>query len=259
MQRGLRRLFGARSSPPDATARERLEARLEARVAQRRGSDHRVGAPRRWAFATRLAVGATVAAAVTVGACQVPTEVELDMGLRVDLRVEPGPNTEAQLETLGANLERVMSATRKPGATRHVARVDMRVMLEEREGMPPRMVVTIDMWATGLDEVTVIDTITETLPRADVTDVHRVEGSVHTTVGDRFAHELFDVDLDAENVEEARARILADLEARGLADGAQVEVTDEDGHRKVEVRVRQGHGGPAEKSAAPRHENPAAP
>lgn len=246
LRRRLSRLLSARPTKADPSRREELARRLERRVAQLDEPEH-VGGVRAlvWVLATRLAVATAAFVALGVVACSLPTEVDVDLGLRVQLSFTDVDDPSAQLERLGVALEGMSRAgiERGPAAAGpHEVRVEVHarvVEIEDEAGaVTRRSEATVHLWAENLDEATVIDTIEAAAPAATVVDIEGVAGPVETTMGDRFAHELFDADLDEMDVEQARRRILADLEARGLADGAEVKVSDADGHRRVEVRVR---------------------
>lgn len=235
----LGRLLGARPSSADPAGARRLRTRLEARVEAKSSAS----GWRAMTLATRLAVAAVAVAGVTVGACQMRAEVDVDMGLRVTLELVPAQDTEAQMRDLGAALEELTAQSRPPAATEHLARVEIRAELHDSsaaQSSTPRLRVTLDLWAPGLREADVVSTVEATLPEAEIQDLQRIEGAVQTTVGDRFAHELFDAELDSEDVAAAKTRILADLEARGVdTRDAQVEIRDHDGHREIEVRVQR--------------------
>lgn len=243
----LARLLGARPSSPDRAARHRLAEHLEARVAANGAARARGrSSARSWrglALATRLAVASVIAVGVTVGACQMPAEVDVDMGLRVVVQLPVTDEVETQMRALGAALDELATDSRPPAAKRHDARVEIQARTRAADGDEDAMLsVTVDLWAAGLREADVVATVEDALPTAEIQDIQRIEGSVRTTLGDRFAHELFDTELDTDDVEAAKARILSDLEARGIeAKDASVEIRERDGHREIEVRVEQRH------------------
>lgn len=248
----MRRLATSRRHPPDPGRRDELRTRLEARVVSM-GEESRESGWSGWTgltLAARLAVATAGVVALGVGACALPTEVDMDLGMRVELAFDDPEAGAAALEDVARALERM---TEGRGATAAApVRVEIQASMTELRdgegGVERRLTATVDLWAPALDEAAVIEVIERAGDGVWVEGVQRVEGPVETTMGARLGHEVFDLDLDDASVEEARRRILEDLEARGLAEHAEVHVSDENGHRRVEVRVSD-----VKKEVAPGH------
>ena len=231
----LRTLLGARPRVEDAHAsaarRDALEARLLAEHQRRyvntsnpssASGSRRVARAGRLALVGRLALASVALTVAGVAACQIPVDVELALGYRFVFDVPA--DDPARAEALGRELE----ATGAEG-------IEMRI---HHDG-GPTMEATMTVWGTSLDADAIAAVIAE--QGLEVRGVEPLEGEVRTTWGDRIGHDLFDLelDLDAMDVDEARRAILDQLAAQGFAGEAEVHVEDQDGHRRVEIRLRE--------------------
>lgn len=185
---------------------------------------------RRWRRLGGLALGG----ALLAGACVVPTDYELAMGMRMVVTLIGSPHS-FDPEALGRQLES------------EFAPAQMRIMVAASSGAPegvqaPReLKITLDL-VGDLDPDAVERSARAHFPalrEADI-EVQALDGTVHGTLGGLISERTFGLKLDRGSVEETRARILEELAAQGLEGTATIEIQDEetlDGHRR-EVRVR---------------------
>ncbi|MBL4684742.1 MAG: hypothetical protein JKY37_09155 [Nannocystaceae bacterium] len=233
----LRRLY-PEPPQPDAAVREALEAELlrsiSGRAAPSRSAVSRAGLLRRWL------VGGALTSAALVGACVVPADYELSVGHRIVVSLD-GHEHDFDPEALARHLEgrfefdeiRVMVAVSKS---------------DSGAGEVRRMQLAMDL-VGGADIEAVEVSMLERFPvlaDADI-DIEALDGTVHGTFGGMLSERTLGLRLDTASVEETRARILAELAARGLEGRAKVEITDEytpSGHRReVRVEVQAQHVG----------------
>ncbi|MEM6990043.1 MAG: hypothetical protein AAF721_06085 [Myxococcota bacterium] len=216
----LRRLYSP-APKADPAVRDALEAKLLAGM--RPASSNR----RRWL------VGLTIGGAVLAGACVAPTDYEVSVGHRIVLTWDSG-EPDLDPEALARHVEESFELD------------EMRVMvaMSRREGdAEPVSELRVAMDLVGKPNIAEIEaSMFEHFPAladADI-DVERLDGTVHGTLGGMLSERALGLHLDRASVEETRARILAELAARGLQGEATIEIEDEHtatGHRR-EVRVR---------------------
>ncbi len=218
----LRRLYPA-PTRPDPAVRDALEADLMRSMSTRAADRPR----RRWLL------GGALGAAALVGACAVPTDYELSVGHRIMLTMDAS-QVDFDPEALAKHLEdnfaldelRVMVAVSKRGPDPDAA-AELRVAMD----------------VVGRADITEIEaSMVETFPvlsEVDI-DIEALDGTVHGTLGGMLTERALGLHLDRRSVDETRARILAELAARGLDGSATVEIEDEETPfgRRREVRVR---------------------
>lgn len=232
----LRRLLGASPAPAqtgDTTAsRDALEERLaglhEAQYGARRSGGGPVSPWPGLTLAARLAIAGVAFTVAGLAACQIPVDVELELGRRLVFQVPSGPDAMRTIEALGRDLER------RTGAEQ----IEMRI----HHFGGPMMEARLDVWGENLDPAAVEAVLAEyDFTADDVADLS-LEGTVRTTWGDRLGHDLLDLDLDLDSMDvaEARRQIIEHLEAEGVHGTMDVRVEDDDdGHRRVEIRVEE--------------------
>ena len=232
----LRRLFGARPTDPaperEAARRDALEDRLASLHERQYGGRRSGGGPvSPWpglTLAARLAIAGVAMTVAGLAACQIPVDVELELGRRLVFQVPAGADAMQIIEALGRDLEL------RTGAEK----IEMRV----HHFGGPTMEARLDVWGENLDPAEVEAVLADyDFTTEDVQDLS-LEGKVRTTWGDRLGHDLLDLDLDLDsmNVAEARRQIIEHPEAEGVRGTMDVRVEDdEDGHRRVEIRVEE--------------------
>lgn len=211
------------TAPPAA-----LEQELMARHA-RRWPAPATGRLRAFARAHRWALAGGCGALVAAAACQVPLDYDRDFGASVRCEAahvavfDGGP-----ARGLADRLQAITGATQ----------VTVRVAGEDDGAASLR----IDLWGAeaglvGAELLAQVEAEAR-LPAASCT-VEPLVGTVHGTLGGRLGLELFDFELlDHDDAEEARARILEHLEARGLKGDAKVEISDRgDGRREIKIQI----------------------
>jgi len=219
----LRRLYSA-PSRPDPVVRDALEAKLMASLP----SHPKTAAPRRG----RWAVGFALGTAALVGACVVPADYELSMGHRmvVQLQMSCGEfNPEALAMHVKTEFE--------------VRQMMVGVHCAVRQGEPDsdgEVQLVMDL-VGDLDVNAGEASLVENFPElADASiDVEELDGTVHGTLGGLLSTRALGFELDHQSAEETRARIIAELAARGISGATTVEIEHEITPlgRRVEIRV----------------------
>ncbi len=239
----LRRLLGARpraAAPQGESVRrnaleERLAAAHERQYGERRSGGGPVSPWPGLTLAARLAIAGVALTVAGVAACQIPVEVELELGRRLVFEVPAGPDAEQLIEALSLDLEG------RTGAEK----IEMRVHHFGGETMQARL----DVWGEHIDLDVLEQVLADHGLSADEVEDLSLEGSVRTTWGDRLGHDFLDFELDLRDVDvaEARRRIIEHLEAEGVHGTMEVKVEDtDDGHRRVEIRVEEIRHEPAQ-------------
>lgn len=233
----LRRLY-PEPVEPDAAVREALEADLlrsiSGQATPSRSVVPRAGLLRRWL------VGGALTSAALVAACVVPADYELSVGHRLVVSLD-GHEHDFDPEALARHVEERFELD------------EIRVMVavsetESAAGEARRTQLAMDL-VGGVDIDAVEASMLAKFPvlaDADI-DIEELDGTVHGTFGGMLSERTLGLRLDTASVEETRARILAELAARGLEGTAEVEITDEytpSGHRReVRVEVQAQHVG----------------
>ena len=225
---------GALRPAPDPAAsrahRDALEPEVLAAFA------HRVPtapSPRRpW---LKLALAGLVTAGAGVVACQLPVEYERPLGRTIAIVVPEATFSSVHPERMAAFIE----------ANHEIEGLMMRVEAERHDEHSPGVVrIVMDVVGPDVDVEEIWDDLVEEYPALDGGRVEgeALEGVVHGTWGGRLGNHLFDLDLDEGDIEDARARLLVDLRARGIEGEAEIDIEEEqtpDGvRRRIEVRVR---------------------
>lgn len=218
----VRRLF--RTAPAaDPAARDALQAQLMGSLPAGRP-------PRR---SRRWLAGLAIGGVALAGACVAPKDYELSVGHRIVLTAQgadPGFDPEDVAHFVEENYP--------------VEQLSVMVSIAQQHSEPAsaaEFVMTLDVVGRlDFDEVEM--SLIEHFPAVGEAefDVESLDGTVHGTLGGMLSARTLGWHLDEGSVEQTRARILADLAARGLEGNATVEIDDEETpfrHRR-EVRVR---------------------
>ncbi len=227
IEAALRRLLEPRSPAParkDA-AEERLLAAYDRRHAESPRAFARGFGLLDFARVHRWAVASTLLAALSVGACYAPTEVEVPMGVTVEF-ISRDEDPHALVEQM---LEYVREST---GAT------EVNVEAWKRDDGP--LQIKLRVWGPGvpadLDEE--LGEAFSQLREAELT-ASPLEGKVRTTLGRRLGHHWFDIGWAEDDLDGARVRLLEELAAQGIAGEVEIEITESDGRKQVRVQVQQ--------------------
>ena len=228
----LSAVYARSESDAQRTAREQHCQDLEQQLADLHAARPLV--PRRSSFwrallgVRRLAVASVVFAALAIGACQVPVEMELVMGHQMRFVLPATDDIHRQIESLTGEIQ----------AFAPVEKIEVQI---HKSSEDDRMVVQLGVWGEGVEPEQVFAHLRARLPILEEAqcDALPLAGTVRTTLGDRLGHDLFHLALDQKNVEQARAAVLEELAASGFDGDAQVTVEEDDGHRRIEIRLHQ--------------------
>lgn len=236
-ERELARLFEP-SNMPRPGHREALEADLAGRfdalyAAQRRKAMERRKVMRRVLF------GVGLAAALVLGACAAPMDVDVEVGRSLAIEYQAGP---AMPEP-----KAVVDALHGTGPFKDV---QVRV---QRQG--DKVAFKAEVWGQDIGDEPLGERMKRALPAlADAKIVEEpLEGKVHSTLGRKLGHDLLDLDIaDQQDVEKVREQILAQLAAQGVEGKIDVEVEGDGIHqRRVKVRVENEECEPGTPPPAP--------
>jgi hypothetical protein len=219
--------------PPDEAEsrahRDALEPALLAAFARRGRSTPPPRLP--W---LRFALAGLVFAGAGAVACQLPTEYERPLGQRIAIVLPAVRLANVDPERLAAHVE----------ASHPIEGLMLRVVAEQTDDRDPGVVrIVMDVVGPEVDIEEVWDDLVQEYPALDGGRVEGevMEGVVHGTWGGRLGNDLFDLRLDEGDIEDARARLLLDLQAQGVEGHAEITVEEEktpDGlRRRIEVRV----------------------
>ena len=154
------------------------------------------------------------------GACQVPTTHSVAVGKRVSLE------TDAKVElTRGV----VDTLSELPGVD------NVSVSVSESSDGPNR--IDLLVWGRDVSSPAILSTLRAAMPAADgarVT-VEDLEGTLHEKLGDRLGRDLFKFEIDADTEDEIRHQVLQQLAEHGFSGNAAVSVSEEDGHRVIQI------------------------
>lgn len=199
--------------------------------------------------AHRLAVGLGAALLLIVAACVMPTAYEVPLGLGVQVEAPVGEELPAR---------EIAAFVRE---TSGAAEIDVIVRQVHRDGEQPQTRMMIRLWDQDLAVGELGPQLRARFPEALAAariDEQALEGEVETIWARRLAHRTFERGLREADVEEARAQLLARLQAQGYDEREiVVKVRDRpDGHREVELRIErhlEGEGEPPELGPLPEH------
>ncbi len=221
-----------RSAPDEALSRahrDALEPTVLAAFARRTPTSP---VPRRpW---LKLALAGLVTAGAGVVACQLPVEYERPLGRTIAIVLPEASLAGVHPERLAAFVE----------DNHPIEGLMVRVEAERHDEHTPGVIrIVMDVVGPDVDVDAIWDDLVDEYPVLEGGRVEgeALEGVVHGTWGGRLGNRLFDLDLDEGDIEDARARLLVDLRARGIAGEAEIDIEEEhtpDGVlRRIEVRV----------------------
>lgn len=236
LERRLRQMYGPAKSQPQAG-----RAAAESDLLRRFETLHPEGA-RRAAWWHRWLLMGTMGTVVAVGACVTPVEYEIPVGNRIAISLDADIAGGLDPEAIGQYISENFPVER---LEMHLG-IERRVTEDEQgrahEGAEMRLELTV--LGPGVDVEEVWEDLQTAFP---VLETGRIEdvplaATVHGTLGGKLSGGAIDRVIDGEGVEEAKRRILADLEAQGIDPSqADVQVEDEvgsDGSHRREVRIR---------------------
>lgn len=189
---------------------------------------------RGWGRLPKLAV-AGLGAGLLVGACALPAELELDLG--VGLHLEFDAERELPVHAIAEYCKNEL------GANDITVEMSISKQQDASGAVASRGSMHLELWGPQLDPDAVVPALqaefTQLAPLA--IGVERLEGSVRTNLGNKMLHEYFDSDrfLNEADLEVARAEVLADLRSRGLQGQVDVEVERTDDGKGLKIGVRQ--------------------
>jgi hypothetical protein len=222
-------IHAPRVEPPSSNPE--LERELLDRFSARHDAEHR----RSWWFAlgwNRLAVAIAAVLLVIVGACVLPTSYDVPLGLSVEII------TTADLPH--AEIVELAQFVRERG---EASEVEVIMRRSEHAGTQETQML-IRMWDQSLAVGELEHELREAFPELGDASVSTIietplEGEIETVWGRRIAHRAFHVALREADIEQARANLLAQMAAKGLAaEQFVVEFNDRpDGRREIKVEI----------------------
>jgi hypothetical protein len=177
-----------------------------------------------------------LAIAVAIGACEMPTSHEMEMGQQVRIELEPAEGEmEGSLQALGSPVEFGEFLRNIPGVD------DVSVDMTAADGA-----ITLDIVAWGQDASpqAITAALRERLPgnRKMRVEVERLSGKVREKLGARIGRRLLNLDISGETAEEIRAEILAQMAAQGFEGDATVDVQVDDNQKTIKIQATVGDG-----------------
>jgi hypothetical protein len=233
----LRRLY--RFGPERRAARRHRDA-LEAELVQRlepRPSEARV---ERVLRLPALAFASALAVAMVIGACRLPADYAMQMGHRIGIELDAEHAAALDHEAIARHVE----------STWAPSQIAMAVQLQRRaddDGDRGTLRIDLDVMGDDLDTEEIWDDLVDTFPVLVGARLHDevLAETVHGTLGGKLSLAALDVVIDREGVDQARARIMAELRSQGVDPrDAQVRITDDVGpdgehRREIDVRVQR--------------------
>lgn len=177
-----------------------------------------------------------VGAVALAGACVAPASYEMDMGYSMTIALDEDGN--------GAELSvdpKALAAHIQDNFPVDDFKILARKSLHETDAGQVATLKLQLILAGPFDIDEVEASVVEAFPALGDAqmEVEVLDGTVQGTVGGLLGQRALGLELDDESIEQTRARIVADLQARGLADNARIQITEEETPhgRRREVRV----------------------
>lgn len=230
----LKRLHGEKAqTTPRPDHRDELESRLLARYRDRKSRTRRwLMLLNPWNRNARFAIVGLALMVLGVGACTTPTTTEVDMGRMITISLTE--KTMTDIETIDAGLTRYLDAN--PG----IEDVSVRIM-ETTDG---QAAIEIQAWGQHLDEEALAADMRRQIPGLQGASItfEPLTGMLEESFASHLRREIFDLEVEGATAEEIRAKIMEQLAERGLDEGAEVEVIQEDGLTEIKMTVEQEVG-----------------
>jgi hypothetical protein len=232
IEAALARLLGARPAEqaeiePDAALENELMAHFERVHPQTESAEGGGGVGGMFAFARmhRWALTGVLAGLASIGACYAPADVEVPLGVTVEF-ISHDEDPHALVQQVVGYVEDSTGAT-EVGVS----------ALKSHDGP---LQIRMRVWGPGVP-ADLEEELAGVFPQLEVAELtsHPLEGRVRTTLGRRLGHQWLDLALREDDLERARADLLAQLAAEGLEGDVDIEIREHDGHQEVRVRVEQ--------------------
>jgi hypothetical protein len=171
--------------------------------------------------AARWALGTFLVALLGVGACEVPTSYQVEMGKQLQLQTE--------VAALDVTPDRLMQSLQGVDGVD-----DVSVSLSHG---PQGSSLLATVWGHELDADALIAALRAADPglASATVDVKPLEGTAHGSLADRLGKTLFDIEVSGETADEIKAEIMAQLAAQGFDGDAQVEVLTDGDTRTITI------------------------
>ena len=231
LKRDLQRLHAHRAGvEPRPEHRAELESRLVSRYRDRESRTRRwLMLLNPWNRTARFALVGLAMLVLGVGACTTSTITEVDMGKKMTIGFTA--KTEADIITIDTGLSNFLDT--QPGIEN--------VSVSLREEMGGATTIEVMAWGQNLDEEALAAEIRRQVPELEAADIsfEALTGSFEESFASKLGREVFQIEIDGGTAEEIRAQIMAQLAADGMAEGAEVEVIQENGMTEIKVKVEK--------------------
>jgi hypothetical protein len=186
--------------------------------------------PRRWMMlvnpqnqVTRWALGTSLLALSCIGACEVPTSYQVEMGKQLEIQM--------QAEAVAASPAALMQSLQEVDGVD-----DVSVSVNND---PDGASLLVAAWGHDLDAEALLARLRQSDPAlaSASVQVRPLEGTVHGKLGDRLGKALFDLEVSGETADDIRAEILAQLAAQGFQGDAQVDVQTDGDARTITIQT----------------------
>ena len=231
LEEALRELHGHGEDQPASVPGERAALAAFAEKFSESSEAARAPASGGWRGWTRVAAAAA-SFAVMVGACSLPASYEVDLG--VGLRLSFDPEEELPVHAMAQYAKEELGATDINVAV-HVLNDDAGTL-------------NMRLWGQSLGPDEVVTHLKADFPELESLTIETevLEGRIDTNLGDKLFHEMFDSAIAEDDLEVARAELLAELLARGIDGDIDVEMREVEGGREIRVGVTKQIGDPDE-------------
>ncbi len=187
-----------------------------------------------WHKTTRFALIGLAMITLTVGACSTSTVTDVELGQKVTLKLNA---TAKSYDEIVATLDQSKALDEFLRSQPGIENVSLNINESGDQG------VTIELlaWGQHLDGDQLAADLRSQVPGlADaVIQTETLSGTIEESFASHLKHEIFQVDVDGATEEEIRAQILAELGARGIDEGATVEVHQSDGQTNITIQVEE--------------------
>lgn len=189
----------------------------------------------------RLVLASSALLVLGIAACTIPTEYEAEVGKNVSIHVPAGAG---DLPAVGEMVEFLES-------TGVADEVSVSIS-EQSDGSAD---VWVMAWGQKVSRDDLINRMREQYPvlNRSLFEVQEMAGTVRGSLAQKLGHEVFEIEVHADTIEEIRAQFLQQLAEQGFVGDANIHMHDEGDERVINIELNgeievdgEGSGGAAQ-------------
>ena len=162
-----------------------------------------------------------------IGACNIPTEYEAEVGKSFAIHIPRDTGEVPSTTELLAFIEKVVRAD------------DISDSISEQ--VSGEMDINLLLWGSRISRDELTNRLRAEYPafKTALFEVSELAGSVRGSLADKIGHEVFNIEVSGDDLEEIRQQVLAQLAEQGFTGDATVELYEENGNTRIDITIEE--------------------